>query len=169
MDAEGRTGPAQWAQDLAMLHFVDSICDVAAVPPEIESERPYLCTECNVAFASSKQRDLHCRRKHGMRCPQRPFAVVHSNGTAPCPVCSTVFTTRLALLRHLSAARRPSCWSKIIAHPDHYPCMTEARTRELDELDRAARKEGRRAGHSHALVPGGCVRTDGRPCGRTTT
>ena len=102
------------------------------------------------------------------RCPQRKFAIVNNDASAPCPVCGTVFSARIALLRHLCDSRRSTCWTQILATPGRFAFLSDAKLLELDDNDRKARKAGRQAGHSHAVIPGGCVRQDGTPCGRAS-
>ena len=160
--------PRSWSQDIAVLHFTDSVCDREAAVAGSTHERPFACFECSVAFSSEKQLALHRSRHHGERCPQRHYGVVHSDGTAPCPVCGAVFSARLALLKHFCDKRRGVCWSTIEATPERFARLTAPQLRKLDDADRLLRKAGRSQGHSHAIVPGGCRRQDGTPCGRAT-
>ena len=157
-----------WKQDVAILHFTDSICDRSVPATQEVTERPFACTECAVALATAKQWSLHRRIVHGECCPQRHYAGVRSDGTAPCPVCVTVFSVRLALIRHLCDCRRPACWNQILAAPGRFVRLSDAKTLELDDADKEARRAGRRAGHSHAVIPGGCISHDSRPCGRAS-
>ena len=95
---------------------------------------------------------------HGERCPQRLYARVTSTGTAPCPVCGTIFSARLPLVRHLCDSRRRTCWDEIVAHPGRYTRLPPDELAQLDEADRVARQLSRKAGHSHVIVQGGCVK-----------
>ena len=160
--------PKTWAQDVAVLHFTDSICDRGAPAAEGATVRPFACADCAVAFATAKQWALHRRTVHAERCPQRQFAVIKSDGAAPCPVCGTVFAARLALLRHLCDSRRAACWAVIMASPGRFDRLSASQLAALDDADRLLRKAGRQAGHSHAITPGGCTKRDGTPCGRAT-
>ena len=54
----------------------------------------------------------------------------------------------------------------MLRFPERYVKLSAEATAELDEADRLARAEGRRAGHSHAVASGQCVRADGRLLGR---
>jgi hypothetical protein len=85
-----------------------------------------------------------------------------------CQVCNTKFGTRLALLKHLCDRRRKDCWSEIINFPKRFVQMDAEEIGRLDDEDRKARAQGRRAGHSHALAAGGCSRADGRTVGRSS-
>ena len=160
--------PKSWAQDIAVLHFTDSVCDREAASVGSTHERPFACSECSVAFASAKQLALHRSRAHGERCPQRQYAIIHSDGTSPCPVCGTVFAARLALIKHLCDRRRDHCWSTVTATPERFARLTSTQVSELADADRLLRKAGRSEGHSHAITPGGCRRKEGTPCGRAT-
>ena len=45
--------------------------------------------------------------------------------------------------------------------------LTDAEMQALDDIDRRARAQGRRAGHTHAVASGIYVRADGRHLGRS--
>ena len=157
--------PLRWKQSVAMLHFVDSLCDVRALPDDAQTCRPHVCTDCHVAFATAKQLAQHRRIKHGERCPQRFYAPA----SGICPACHTTFGTRLALLSHLCDSRRNACWNAITRNPKRYAKMPATTVEALDDVDREARNAARKSGHTHALATGGCVRSDGTHVGRPTT
>ena len=157
--------PLRWKQSVAMLHFIDSVCDVRAGPDGAAVCRPFACAECGVAFETSKQYTQHRRSRYGERCPQRFYAPA----SGVCPACESTFGTRLALLSHLCDSRRSACWQTIVNHPGKYTKMLPQEVATLDALDRTARTAAKRLGHSHALATGGCVRKDGTPVGRPTT
>ena len=148
------TDPRSWAQDVSVLYFTDSVCDREAVPGISSHARPFACSECSVAFSSEKQLALHLSRHHGIRCQQRLYAAVHSDGTATCPVCGTTFSGRIALLKHLCDKRRDLCWNTIVATPKKFCRLTERQLMELDESDRLHRKTARSMGHSHPVSSG---------------
>ena len=152
----------RWKQDVQLLFFTESVCDRETPKEHVDLMKPFVCSECSVAFATSKQYGMHRRRVHGERCAQRVFALP----SGECQACHTVFGTRLALLGHLCDSRRRRCWERILASPEHFQQLSPAEVDRLDALDTVARAEGRRHGHTHALVRGGCVRADGRPLGR---
>ena len=156
----------RWKQCVALVHFTDSLCDVRAASPEdAVATREFRCDACGVAFHTHKQLAQHRRIKHGEKCPQRFYAAA----SGACPVCQTVFGTRLALLSHLCDSRRQRCWTEICRHPGRFVQIPAEEVAVLDALDNEARKRARRQGHSHALATGGCVRADGTPVGRPTT
>ena len=58
-------------------------------------------------------------------------------------------------------------WATFLEFPRRYIELTDAEMQALDDIDRRARAEGRRAGHTHAVASGICVRADGRHLGRS--
>ena len=148
------TEPTSWNQDVSMMFFTDSVCDREAVPDTSAHVRPFACSECSFAFASEKQLSLHLNRHHGIRCRQRLYAVVRSNGTATCQVCETTFSGRIALVKHLCDKRRDRCWKTISSSPNQFRRLTELQLKQMDESDRAHRKKARGMGHSHPITAG---------------
>ena len=140
----------------------DGRCSETAVEPS--AGLPVLtcsfCVSSNKQFLSLKAPQSHQRVVHNILSPMRAYA--DSDGT--CPVCKTCFRTRLRLLAHLCDSRRPRCRDACFGS-DITP-LCEERVKELDELDRGARRAARRSGHTHPLAVGAATRADGTAIGR---
>ena len=129
-----------------------------------KTETVFQCNFCDGdkarQFMSLKALQSHQRVVHKVLSPMRAYA--DESGT--CPVCSTCFRSRLRLLAHLCDSRRPTCRDACFSR-DITP-LTETRVVELDKLDRLARTEARRAGHSHAISRGHAFDSKGAVVGR---
>ena len=66
-----------------------------------------------------------------------------------------------------SDRRRHDCWATSFESPRRCIELSDAELEALDDIDRRARAEVRRAGHTHAVASGVCVRADARHLGRT--
>eukprot|EP00973_Karenia_brevis_P041578 5752862-Karenia_brevis.AAC.1 len=74
-------------------------------------------------------------------------------------------STRLRLLAHLSDSRRDTCWKLIITSPGDFQKLSEDQVKELDDADCEARREARRAGHTHAIAQGAATTCTGKVVG----
>ena len=148
------------------LSFTESVCDTT--PTEISScgrfGKNFVCGLCQdqPGFKSSKALMTHQRIVHKMRTQMRYFA----DGDGVCKICGICFRSRLRLLAHLTDSRRPGCSSAIISQ--QLQPLSESRVAELDAIDRVARTEARRAGHSHAIAVGPARRPTGECIGHVT-
>jgi hypothetical protein len=115
------------------------------------------CPECRAesgaiwSFASNKALQSHRRRKHGVRPSIRDN--VDSFGT--CPVCKTIFSSRLRVIAHLSEKRMRgrcafTCGMKLVE--GNYARLPSDYVSSLDGLDRTALTTARRAGRVQPLV-----------------
>ena len=154
--------PVRWANAVSMLYFTDSCCDRGGAAPVGGGTRPFSCHECDACFATARARDQHLRIRHHVRCLQWSYA----GADATCPVCCTVFGSRLRLLSHLCDSRRAACWEAMRASPARYPPLPQKKVAELDELDKVQRRDAQRQGLSHAPAQGPARRADGRVVGR---
>ena len=157
------TQPDKWSMAVNALFFQDSAYDKsgAASPGQVVVQ--YRCSQCTASFPTSKAMLAHMRSKHGVRCPQRYYS--YSDGQ--CPVCKTCFQTRLRVLAHLSDSRqgRNKCWLCIAENPQNFEQLTENQAKELDDLDRTARREAVRAGHTHVLAKMSAITAAGKMIG----
>jgi hypothetical protein len=79
-------------------------------------------------------------------------------------VCMNHYQSRLRLIRHLKD-RRGRCWDQIASNASSFTRLSDVRVHELDEVDRAARKEARVQGHTTVLSVGSAKRPDGTRIG----
>lgn len=156
--------PTRWSAAVALLHFVDSCCDLAAASPVSGGggTRPFPRMQCTLSFHSCKARDQHMRIKHGVRCLQILFALAN----ATCLSCQTKFGSRLRLIGRLCDSRRTKCWDAIRVDPENFLPLFATTVEALDRLDQEQRREAQRRGHSHALARGPTLRANGSVVGR---
>ena len=152
-----------WPSIVYLLHYTGSVSDRSSVR---SSEKLFSCDICScgneasvVSFATQKALLAHNRTKHKTRIQHRFY--VDADGI--CPACNTRFETRLRCIRHLSDARRTKCWVKIVS--TNIPPLSSDRVMELDLLDRVARTEAHRAGHSHPIAVGSARTAAGKRIG----
>ena len=138
--------PNEWARIVDLYH--DARDDVPATRHQANGDTyssAHICAECRSGFASQKALDQHCRKMHGFRQP-------HSRriGDTPiCPACKRDFTHRGRLLVHLGDRRRcESCRITVM----HLPELPQSELDRLSQIDRLARTEARKSGHTHVLV-----------------
>ena len=78
-------------------------------------------------------------------------------------MCGTQFGTRLRLLAHLSDVRRPKCRDRL--QDGSFPALSTSRIAELDALDRIARRDAKRSGHTTPIAVGTALTADGKRIG----
>ena len=105
---------------------------------------------------------MHRRGVHGFRTVWRYYA----DEDGVCPACRSCFVTRARLIKHLADKRRTKCGEKVLA--DRPAKLSEERVAVLDDLDRIAKREARRQGHSHAIAVGSARTADGKRVGRVS-
>jgi hypothetical protein len=108
---------------------------------------PYVCSLCNLAFASAQALGQHKRRVHGFINPIRLMV-----WGSLCPVCAVEFHTRPRLVQHLSFDGR-SCREEFLAgEPLELPIDF---IRQLDAKDAVLARQNRRAGlpERQAVLP----------------
>ena len=110
----------------------------------------HICLECEphaqgvrTCFSTSRALESHMRAKHKTLCEFRCYV----NADGKCPVCATVFNSRIRCIAHLSDRRRTKC-SDIISE-GQIRKLADATVARLDLLDRESRRLAQRAGHSH--------------------
>ena len=128
--------------------------------PVLAARGQYRCNDCNTIFLTNRSLQCHRRFKHGSRIEHRYFA--EANGI--CQVCMNHYQSRLRLIRHLKD-RRGRCWDQIASNASSFTRLSDVRVHELDEVDRAARKEARVQGHTTVLSVGSAKRPDGTRIG----
>ena len=144
------------------LSYSESKCDRVCTQPctAVLLHRCVVCPAPQPAFKSEKALASHMRVKHGCRSQMRFYTP--SDGI--CLACKTNFQTRLRLLAHLVDVRRPRCRDQILLN--RLERLSDEEVKALDLLDREARRNARRAGHTTALAVLPAVRRDGRIVGR---
>ena len=122
----------------------------------------FSCMQCAppVTFSSSKALQSHCRTKHGTRSSVPQYI----NDSGVCPVCSTVFGSRLRVISHLSDTRRPKCRERVLA--GDFPVLPKAVLAKLSVRDRELKRLALREGHTHTLASGAAVNAKGHIVGR---
>ena len=122
----------------------------------------FSCMQCAppVSFFSSKALQSHCRIKHGARSSVPQYI----NDSGVCPVCSTVFGSRLRVISHLSDTRRPKCRERVLA--GDFPVLPRSVLAKLSVRDRELKRLALREGHTHTLASGAAVNAKGHIVGR---
>ena len=104
--------------------------------------------------------------RRSMLCPStcvpstvfRSAPRLYASDSGVCPVCSSVFSTRLRLIGHLSEKRerhgRAPCFPQVVPSM----MLEDSEVRRLDELDKVARREARRRGRTQPLSQGPALR-----------
>lgn len=163
-----------WEDAVALIFFTGSCNDKVSsstgstdIPSSSNQVHQYVCDICAASdrglrpsFATSKALESHKRTKHKQLNAFRFY--VDADGK--CPVCKTVFNSRIRCLAHLSDRRRTACADQIRAGT--FRKIPEATVLQLDLADREARREAQRSGHSHTLAQKPATRHDGRVTGR---
>ena len=160
-----RTNPAVWKDEVAQVFFTPSVLDKQYNNIESGPTSLHVCNQCSdrPAFQSGKALASHMRAKHGMRCIARNFI----GADAICPICKTNFVQRIRGIAHLSDSRRTKCWDQIVVQK--IVPIPAPEVDKLDLLDKAARLEAQKIGHSHALSKGQAKRANGTCIGRVTS
>ena len=151
--------PSEWKRAVSLVLYTRSCCDSKEnKPPDGELELKHVCSQCKVGFSTHKALTQHARTVHGTRCVARLY--VGADNT--CPVCSVVFGIRLRAIAHLSDSRRAKCTSRL------FPLMQipASEVERLDALDKSARTEAQRSGHSRPLAKGQARSASGALLGR---
>ena len=156
--------PMRWKSVVNSVHFFDSVCDPTPRSASCHLFKQLCCQQCAAAFASERALQSHIRRKHGIRCLQRLY--IDENGQ--CPVCGTLFHTRLRCLAHLCDKRRTKCWDQLRGNTDSFASLPVDRVIALDAADRTAKREPLKAGHTHVLAQGSAVTAAGKRIGHVS-
>ena len=112
----------------------------------------FVCIKCNASFSCQKALDQHARKKHG---DQREIDK-YVGDWRQCPICETVFASRVALVTHLSEKRCRSkcrtftCGQVFVSGSP--PLVPEDELLRLQLTDRAAQKSALRQRHTHVLA-----------------
>jgi hypothetical protein len=82
------------------------------------------------------------------------WRILDLTGSAVCLICRSSFVTRLRLIRHLSDPRPPRdrCRNSILASA--IPALPLEEVERLDALDKLARQEARKQGHTVPIAVG---------------
>ena len=104
-----------------------------------DSNLPFSCNWCTKSFCSKRALDTHARKTHAVRTPFSKYV----DGTGACPVCKSVFSTRLRVLAHLADARKRGrasqpCGPRLLEGSFH--TISLAAQTELDLQDKLARR-----------------------------
>jgi len=163
MFADGST----WAKAVEAIFFTHSCNDKLSKGSCVPGNYQYICHTCTPqedgtrpSFATSKALESHQRTKH----KQLNIFRFYVNADGICPVCRTVFNSRIRCLAHLSDRRRTNCSSQIRA--GCFRKLPEATVLLLDLADREARREAQRSGHSHPIAQVPAARRNGSVVGR---
>ena len=137
--------------------------------PSSSNVKTYICNTCTAnvdgtrpAFATSRALESHQRSKHKVLCEFRNYVLADGK----CPVCKTVFVSRIRCLAHLSDRRRTKCSSQLVK--GDFCKLPDATVLQLDLQDREARRNAQRAGHSHPIAQTPATRPNGRVVGRVS-
>ena len=154
-----------WGPLVDQIFFCESIADVAAAQGDAPALRPFTCNMCTdigapptPAFTTRKALHTHLRRCHNIRINARKYI----GADFACPVCNTIFSTRLRAIAHLSDGRRTECSSQLAGLPELAPSEVV----RLDAIDSELRREAFRDGHSRPLATSQARRCDGSAVGR---
>ena len=157
-----------WEEAVESIFFTDSVSD------HFSAQRPgeaklYVCTMCpqrpdgtRPGWASERALMSHKRCKHKCLSEYRYF--VREDGR--CPICNTVYNTRIRCLAHITDRRRSRCAQAIDAGGALR--IDEGTVLRLDEADRVQRREAQRQGHTHPIAQGPAIRRDGKVVGRVS-
>ena len=164
-----------WESAVQSIFFMTSVSDKQSISSinninaGINPINMHICLECEphaqgmrTCFSTSKSLQSHMRAKHKTLCEFRCYV----NADGKCPVCLTVFNSRIRCIAHLSDRRRTKC-SDIISG-GQIRKLAVATVARLDLLDRESRRLAQRTGHSHPIAQGPAVRPNGRIVGRVT-
>ena len=153
---------AKWAQILDKVCFHESCLDRAALPEHSEPcagrGLGHQCPVCPARFPSERALASHCRAKHGHRLAVKQ----HIDGSGVCPACGTNFHTRLRCIARLSDKRPPPCTAWVLANVPPLPPTVVA---QLNEQDRAAKREAWAQGRTRPLARGAATTRDGKRIG----
>ena len=113
----------------------------------------HACGVCSATVASAPALACHVRAAHKQRTGLRNFL----DGSGICPVCATVFSSRLQVLAHVSERRKRSkrdtvsCRERLEA--GFMQPLSPEKVKLFDEVDRLTRAKARReSGRSRPLV-----------------
>jgi len=139
--------PVQWKKLCRIYHTPKSTRDdmKQSQTETIVVPCTHACCQCETKFATARALASHRRIKHGVRTVFRQ----HIDGSGKCPGCRVNFHTRLKVLEHLGDVRRHQ---KCRDATQSLPALPEEEVARLDGLDRTARNDARRAGHTHPLA-----------------
>jgi hypothetical protein len=100
------------------------------------------------------------RTKHKVLC-EFPYFV---DATGTCPICKTVYNSRIRCLAHISDKRRPKCADELRKGRVHK--LSEATVQKLDAADREQRRLAQRQGRSHPIAQLPATTRTGKVVGR---
>jgi len=138
--------PWAWAGYVKELFYVESIADDNLSSTAPAPAATFVCAECNVAFVSAKALASHRRRKHNVFSSVKRFI----GEDAKCPVCESVFPSRLRAIAHLSDKRRQKCSARL----GEFAPLCDSEVERLDEIDRGRRRQAYRDGLTQPKAAG---------------
>jgi len=157
-----------WESAVESIFFVESVSDKFGAQASQEA-RLHVCTMCpqrpdgtRPGWASERALQSHMRSKHKCLSDYRHYV----NEDGRCPICKTIYNTRIRCLAHITDRRRPRCAQAIDV--GGATKLAESTVLRLDEADRAQRREAQRQGSTHPVAQGPAIRSDGRIVGRVT-
>ena len=149
----------QWANVVNTLFYVHSVLDrdAAADAPRAVAAAAFACNQCSRQFPSSKSLQTHRMKAHGVVTEWSR----RIDASGICPVCCSVFHTRLRVLNHV---RSSACKAAV----EEVPLLSASTLDALRLSDRAARSAARRDGFTAPRAEGAsvCMRGLLRPGGR---
>ena len=142
--------------------MLDSARDEAHPTPEHHA-LPHQCGMCTRAFASARMLMTHQRSFHGTRNPLKKFI----GSDARCPVCLSVFSSRLRAIAHVTEKRRRGKGGRAMTCHERlqsglYPSLSPEELQRLDAADTLARRIARKSGRSQPRSSAPVVRERAR-------
>ena len=156
------TSENTWGRIVDKVFFIDSCLDRVTTTTSSDQDASraltWCCNTCSSRFASSRALESHQRAKHGQRLAIKMFI-----GSSCCPSCKTNFGSRLRCIAHLSDRRRPKCADWVLKN---CTALSNKKQEQLDEIDRAARRQAQQNGRSHAIASTPARNSSGKIVGR---
>ena len=122
----------EWNEAVDTILFFTSVVDTKhARQTTTICESIHECLSCNLFFASSRALKSHNRVVHGNKCNARSYI----GSDFKCPVCRTVFGSRLRAIAHLSDQRRTKCTDMLAPNMQIDCAVVEARESNSIEVE----------------------------------
>jgi hypothetical protein len=151
--------PEEWRALVDSLFYTESVCDRVKTVSHDLALSCEICGLMGPCFATNKQLAQHQRIKHGMTNEVKQ----HIGKESICMRCKVEFNSRLRLIAHVTDRRRNECKQHYLRN---VRALSDAEYRELEEADKAALREARRAGHSHVIAKRPARTACGKQIGR---
>ena len=151
-----------WPAYVQRLHFSGSILHRGSIPREPSIKRSdFECVVCGEQFPTSNCLLAHFRTRHrghpSAKAAQRFYA------SAICFCCGTNFVQPIRLLKHLHDSRRTRCRTFLLV--SSIQLLEEEPVQKFDLIDRQARTEAKRCGHSQPIARGIARKASGKQVG----